>query len=149
MAATQISPQQRRFAGQIAWERDLKITSWPTTPKAVSALIQRMIREVAPVPVADWQLDAINERLEKAAVDVENFDAAAVFAKAELSEGEMPSDRSQANKMLRELDQQLGAAEFAAITSSALENFTAPRGSDQAKVALTASVEQAGDEVPF
>jgi uncharacterized protein (DUF1786 family) len=133
MAATRISPAQRQFAGQVAWERDVKIVNWPTTPQGLSALIQRMIRELAPVAIADWQVDAINERLERAAVEIDGFEAGALFADHGLAEGEMPTDRTTANKMLKVLNEQLGQAEFSSVGTGSLESFVAARGSEEAK----------------
>lgn len=127
-----ISQSQRRMAGQVAWERDLQITNWPTTPRGVSALIQSIKRDHSPAPVVDWQLDAINERLERAVVEVEGFNAAKAFAQARLVEGEMPTDRTAANIMIRYLDEELGKAEFTKLTNADLSEYVAKRDSDEA-----------------
>lgn len=131
-----VSPRSMRFAGQLAWERGLKIEVRPANQTEASKLIDDLLagKHGAPIAVADWQLDAIRERIVECVEKVSNFDASA-FA-------ELPEDRASANKAIRELDRMLNratwhttdTAAFLTTADSAEAPSVAPADVDTGKV---------------
>lgn len=117
------SPQQRQFAGQVAWERDLRITHWPSTTSGLRTLIAKLQAEYPPAPIADWQVDAIRERVERAIVEVPDFDPTAFSA--------IPDNRTDANKLLRVLNGMLEGAEAEAVETD-VSSFVASRAGAEA-----------------
>lgn len=112
MALTRPKPEQRRLAGQIAWERGKTIVNWPTTSSALSGLIQTL-QAMPPLPIADWQVDAYKRLVNDCAARVEDFDASAY--------AELPEDRKVANQMIFELRKKLSRVEFHTAKANASE----------------------------
>lgn len=138
-----VSPRSMRFAGQLAWERGLKIEVRPTNQTEASKLIDDLLAGIhgAPIAVADWQLDAIRERIVECVEKVPNFDA------SEFSE--LPSDRASANKAIRELDRMLNRATWHSTNTA---TFLAPSDSAETSTVAPADADTGtvdNPDVPF
>lgn len=137
------TPQHKRFAGQIAWERGLKITNWPGTSSALNGLVARIQQEHQPLATAEWQVEKFQRLVRSCAEQIEDFDVAAY--------SEVPSNRSEANKAIFAMEKQLSTLEYRTARASSLDDFVTVEGEEQAeaKPAADLSVEDNGDEIPF
>lgn len=144
MALTAPSTAQKRFAGQLAWERGKKIATMPDTSSALSGLIQELIANHTPLPTAEWQVEAFRRLVGEAIARIEDFDV------SEYSE--VPGNRAEANQAIHGLRKRLSGVEFRNARSNAA-SYLVDEGSDEAIQAATAqAVEDSRidpDDVPF
>lgn len=120
---------QKRYAGQIAWERGKKIVNMPDTSSGVSGLIQNLLSLPA-LPVEDWQLDSIRNLLAQCVEQIDGFDPA--------DYSELPEDRGTANKIRHALTSALATNKFRATRRGDLSEFVVDEDSDEAIAAAAA-----------
>jgi hypothetical protein len=140
MALTAPSPQQRQFAGQIAWERGKKIATMPTTSSALNGLIQSLLANHAPLPAMDWQIDRYRRLLAECVAKVENFDPTGF--------SELPADRAAANKATFALQKMLNRVEYRSAVSNADQYLVDEDSPEAAAVDVAATVVET-DDIPF
>lgn len=153
-SSTYPSPQLRKFAGQIAWERGLSI-DWSKNPTAsqLSGMIDGLRRDVAPLPADEKQLSVYPKLIAAAEAKVEGFDLARVLSNAnvDLAVGEMPADRATANQAMHAVRKVLSAAEY----RQGVENYGSLLVSSESvtetveDVAGAVATSTDGDEIPF
>lgn len=132
----QTSDSQRRLAGQVAWERGLKITNWPRTSGALSGLIAAIKRDHEPLAAAEWQIERFQRLVNDCAERVEDFDAAAY--------SELPASRTDANIAIDRMEKALNSADFTATVKSATSDFVTVE-----ETAPNAAPVGDADEAPF
>lgn len=134
------SPQQRRLAGQVAWERGRKI-NWSaiTNSSQLSVIIDRMKAELSPLPATEAQVNAYGKVLAACVERVEGFDAEAY--------AEVPTDRTSANIALFNMRKELSKVERNVTRSADLGDFL--EVTDDSSPAAVAEATTTGDDVPF
>lgn len=152
-STTYPSPQLRKFAGQIAWERGQSI-DWSKNPTAamLSGLIDGLRRDVAPLPVDEKQLAVYPKLIAACESKIDGFDLGTVLANAnvDLAVGEMPEDRATANQAMHAVRKVLSAAEYRQSVQNygdllvSSETTTAPVDDVAGAVAVADD-----DDVPF
>jgi hypothetical protein len=143
MALTAPKDTQKRFAGQLAWERGKKIAQMPETSSALSGLISTLL-SMEPLEATEWQIERHRRLVAECVAKVDGFDPA--------DYSELPADRAAANRIAYGLQKRLNAVEYRAAqanASSFLVDEDSPEAAEVEKTSAAEAATVADADVPF